>query len=126
MMPVAFVRQPTDAKLAACLKEHRSASAEEAWKAFRAGECGKRAMRHLRDAYGTRCLYCDHADGEDFERPDSSSFSVLRRIDAVASFWRLRQTRMQPMLLGLTWTEYATLRSDGNVPTRMLGVDGWS
>ena len=63
---------------------------------------------------------------EDFERPDSSSFSVLRRIDAVASFWRLRQTRMQPMLLGLTWTEYATLRSDGNVPTRMLGVDGWS
>lgn len=63
MMPLAKVRQPADKVLSACIKKHKASNSATPWKVFRDSACGPHAVQKLQEAYGTRCVYCDHADG---------------------------------------------------------------
>lgn len=64
MMPTKFVPQPGDSILRGCQKKYRARPTQNNWKAFRNDKgCGERAVNALRVAYGSRCLYCDHAHG---------------------------------------------------------------
>ncbi len=61
MMPVRLAAVPDDKDLTRCIRAHRK-KGPNAWKAFRAHpDGGGRALALLHDAYGSRCLYCDHA-----------------------------------------------------------------
>jgi hypothetical protein len=48
--------------------------------------------------------------------------SALRRIERVAHAWRKSGVEPSPAMLGLTWYEYAELRSSAAVPSRMMGL----
>jgi 5-methylcytosine-specific restriction endonuclease McrA len=63
MMPLAYVQQPADKTLSDCIEKHKASKSATPWKVFRDSACGPHAVKKLQEAYGTRCVYCDHADG---------------------------------------------------------------
>jgi 5-methylcytosine-specific restriction endonuclease McrA len=65
-MPVARQPAPTTRALRTCIARYRTRAATEpldvVWKQFRSSKtCGQLWFAALLDAYGHRCLYCDHA-----------------------------------------------------------------
>src|SRR5262249_34990223 len=82
MMPADFVAQPDDAKLRSCAKTYRNSTAQDPWKMFQKDpECGSRALKHLHDAYGPRCIYCDHAHGRTIDHVASKVSTPSKRFD---------------------------------------------
>jgi hypothetical protein len=63
-----------------CLREYRRRARTQdvaaAWKAFRESACGRRWFHALLEAYGDRCLYCDHAPGRTIDHVRAKSVSA--------------------------------------------------
>lgn len=64
MMPVAPQDKPGDEALLECLADYsgrlREQEVKRVWKNFRQAKCGKDWFAALLEAYGKRCVYCDH------------------------------------------------------------------
>ena len=80
MMPVEPRSAPTEKALVTCLGDYRRRADGEpiakVWKAFRASTCGAAWVDKLCEAYGYRCLYCDHAEGWTIDHAHAKSRSA--------------------------------------------------
>jgi 5-methylcytosine-specific restriction endonuclease McrA len=87
MMPATPAPQPADSKLRDCLRRYRKKTSKTAWKQFRAdGTCGATALGHLHAAYGTRCIYCDHAHGRSIDHVTPKGSKAAKQL--TWSNWR--------------------------------------
>ncbi len=86
-MPLDLPPAPEDRALRTCLRRARMRRGPGAWKRFRASRCGKIAFDRLHDAYGGRCVYCDHTPGRTIDH--STPLSVRAAKAYAWENWRL-------------------------------------
>jgi hypothetical protein len=82
MMPVEPKPAPTDKTLKICIGRYRKRAKTHpiatVWKNFRGSDCGKQWLDALHNAYGHRCLCCDHAEGRTIDHRDAKSLTASR------------------------------------------------
>jgi len=79
MMPRRRPGKPRDKEAERCLRAARAAGL--AWKLFRERSCGQRWWEHLRAAYDSRCVYCDHSPARTIDHHAPKSKSKQREYD---------------------------------------------